>query len=46
LPVLIFARFIQGAVTAAFPALVMVVVEPYIPKGNSGIVYLVLLGPL
>ena len=35
-PVLIMARFIQGAGAAAFPALVMVVVTRYIPKENSG----------
>ncbi|MEB8652332.1 Tet(L)/Tet(K)/Tet(45) family tetracycline efflux MFS transporter [Bacillus cereus] len=34
-PVLIMARFIQGAGAAAFPALVMVVAR-YIPKENSG----------
>ncbi len=35
-PILILARFIQGAGAAAFPALVMVVVGRYIPKGNRG----------
>ncbi len=35
-PILILARFIQGAGAAAFPALVMVVVARYIPKGNRG----------
>nr|WP_276588620.1 Tet(L)/Tet(K)/Tet(45) family tetracycline efflux MFS transporter [Bacillus velezensis] len=35
-PVLILARFIQGAGAAAFPALVMVAVVRYIPKENRG----------
>lgn len=35
-PVLILARFIQGAGVAAFPALVMVAVVRYIPKENRG----------
>ncbi|MDM5191426.1 Tet(L)/Tet(K)/Tet(45) family tetracycline efflux MFS transporter [Bacillus hominis] len=35
-PVIILARFIQGAGAAAFPALVMVVVARYIPKENMG----------
>ncbi|MBD8521347.1 Tet(L)/Tet(K)/Tet(45) family tetracycline efflux MFS transporter [Lysinibacillus fusiformis] len=35
-PVLISARFIQGAGAAAFPALVMVVITRYIPKENRG----------
>lgn len=35
-PILILARFIQGAGAAAFPALVMVVVARYIPKENRG----------
>lgn len=35
-PILILARFIQGAGAAAFPALVMVVIGRYIPKENRG----------
>lgn len=35
-PLLILARFIQGAGAAAFPALVMVAVVRYIPKENRG----------